>query len=373
MKKALLFFLIIVLGSALIFGSCAKPTPATAPVPAPVPTPKPVEPIKLKWAHGVPPVTTFQTGAFTPWAEIIKERTTAIGKPVEIAFFPAESLVKMYDTYDALITGVCDIGSMWGPCHFKGRMPMGEVMELPFLFPSATVNSLVSQDIFKKWPEFQNDYREAKVLGFNPPAPHQIVSRTKPIKVLEDLKGMKTMCTGGIDVDILKALGAIPVPMPMPEVFMALERGTLDVGFLNWEGVVAFKWFEATKYRTELPKGLYSNSLIISMNWDTWNRLPPGVQEIFTELSGVYLSKLCGQAMDKPLDHVVGIIKQYDEKMGNPGIYYMPEDEYQRWVAAVTPLYEKWKADVEAKGLPGRAIFEDIQRLAEKYAKEYPK
>ena len=69
-------------------------------------------------------MTAFQTDAFVPWTKIIKERTTAIGKPVDIKIFPAESLAKMYDTYDALIEGVMDIGSMWGPSHFPGRMPV---------------------------------------------------------------------------------------------------------------------------------------------------------------------------------------------------------------------------------------------------------
>ena len=85
------------------------------------------------------------------------------------------------------------------------------------------------------------------------------------------------------------------------------------------------------------------------------------------------MTKAAAEAFDTENVSSLGVIKEYDKKMGNPDFYYMPEDEFQRWVQAVTPLYEKWIADIEAKGLPGRAIFEDIQRLAAKYNKEYPK
>ena len=185
------------------------------------------------------------------------------------------------------------------------------------------------------------------------------------------MKGLKAMVRGGLDTQTMEALGTVPVPLPMPEVYLALERGTIDMATLNWEGSVAFKWFEVTKYRTELPIGLNASCLITAMNLDTWNSLPPDVQAIFTELSGVYLSKLLGQGMDKVQPVLVkNVIKKYDAKVGNPDFYYMPEDEFQRWVEAVTPIYEKWITDMEAKGLPGRAIFEDVQRLAKKYNKD---
>lgn len=377
----------IVLVTGLIFGGCAKPAPAPAPTPAPTPTPqapptapaaptpapKVVEPIKLKWAHGVPPKVPQHAEAFVPWAEMIKERTTAIGKPVEITIYPAETLVKNLDTYDSLIKGVCDLASNWGPQHFPGRMPVNEVLNLPLLFPSATAASFVSQELFETRPEIQNELRESKTLGFHPPVPFQIVSRTRPIKTLEDLKGIKAGAKGATESDIMKALGAVPVPMPMPEIYLGLERGTIDTANAAWQGVIAYKWYEVTKYRTELPKGLSSIHLLISMNLNSWNKLPPDVQKIFNELSGVYLSKLCGQVQDKAEAGFIDILKKYDAKAGNPDFYYMPQDEFERWRQAVTPLYEKWMVDIEAKGLPGRAIFADVQRLTEKYGKQYPK
>ena len=376
MKKLFLISLMIVVVGALFFGSCAKQAPAPAPAPAPTPTPAPapapapapVEPIKLRFTHPVPLESVHHRAVFVPWAEMIKERTTAIGKPVEITIFGAQALGKLQDQYDLVVKGVADICGNVGTESLAGRFPLNDVMDLPFMFTSATDASLTAQELFDTHPEFAKELSQTKLLFFQPTAPKHINSRTKQIKTLEDFKGIKVNSVGGLDVRTIKALGASPVTLMMPEVYAALERGALDVGVLEWEGTFAFKWHEVTKYRTAFPKGLYITHIICSMNWDTWNRLPPEVQKIFEELSGTYMSKFAGEAFDEANTHLFDVIMERDKKVGNPEPYYVPENEFQRWVKAATPVYEQWIADVEAKGLPARALFEDTQRLAKKYS-----
>jgi TRAP-type transport system periplasmic protein len=373
-KNYYLILVVIIIFSTFLTNSCTPPTQKPTPTPsATAPSPSVAEPIKLRWSHGVPPQDLFQKQVYEPWVKMIKERTTAIGKPVEITIYPAESLVKMNDTYDAILKGTIDIGSNWGPQHFRGRMPVTELFNLPFLFASSSSAGMTIQEMFETRAEIQNELREVKVLGFNPPYPYQLSSRSKPIKTLEDFKGLKLMVRGGTDSDMAIGLGAVPVPIPMPEVYMALERGTIDVGPLSWQGAYSFKWYEVTKYRTDLPIGLNTNVLIISMNMNTWNKLPPEDQKIFNELSGAYLSKMAGEASDKGQLPFIKLIKEFDAKAGNPEFYSLPNDEMLRMKKAVAPVYEKWIKDIEAKGLPGKAIFDELERVADKYNKQFPK
>ena len=104
------------------------------------------------------------------------------------------------------------------------------------------------------------------------------------------------------------------------------------------------------------------------MNWDTWNKLPPDVQEVFNELSGAYMCEFAGNVFDEANIELFQVIQETDKEMGNPEPYYIPEDEFQRWLDAVNPMYEDWIQSMEAKGLPGRAIFEETQRLSQKYS-----
>ena len=108
---------------------------------------------------------------------------------------------------------------------------------------------------------------------------------------------------------------------------------------------------------------------MVSMNWDTFNGLPPDVQKIFEELSGPNYSRLAGETMDGANMGLLGALKEYDQKVGNPEIYNITENDFQGFVEAATPVYEKWIEEKEAEGLPGRTIFEDVQRLVEKYSK----
>jgi TRAP-type C4-dicarboxylate transport system substrate-binding protein len=368
-KRILVLSVALLLLVSILISGC-QPAPAPAPTPSPAPAPASVaQPIKLKWSHGVPPGTVFQKDAFEPWAKTIKDRTTAIGKPVEITFYPGGALAKLYEQYNLLVSGGADIVSNWGPAHFPGRMPLSEVLDLPLLFSSSAQAGLVAQELFQMRPEIQKEFSEAKVIGFHPTAPSQLNSREKQIKTFEDMKGLKTHVRGGPDANMVKALGAVPVSMPMPEVYEALQRGVVDVGFLNWEGISSFKWFEATKARTQLPKGLYINSILVSMNWNTYKNLPPDVQKIFDEVSGLYLTKLSTEAMDKADSQNLATIIANDKKVGNPELYVMPADEFQKWINAETPLYETWIKDTSAKGLPAQSIFDDVQRLTKKYAK----
>ncbi len=300
---------------------------------------------------------------------MVEEKTAAIGKPVKITIFGAEALGKLPDQYNLLLDGAVDIVSNWGPSHFPGSFPMLQALDLPFLFPSATVFNQVAQDLFEKYPEIQEELGEAKMLFFQPTPPQEIQSRAKPIKKVEDFKGLKVMARGGVNAEIMQALGGVPVTMAMPEVYMALERGLLDVAPMNWEGTVSFKWFEVTKYRTDLPKGLFITTLMCSMNWDTWNSLPPEVQKVFEDLSGRNMVQFVGNTIDNANVGLLEVIKKRDQELGNPGIYVLPEAEFPEWVQAVTPVYEKWKAETEAQGLPAKALFEDILRLVDKYSK----
>jgi len=328
----------------------------------------PVEPIKLKFAHPIPPMSVFHREIFVPWVEEVKERTTAIGKPVEITIYPAESLGKEEDQYNLVVTGMADIAKHH-PASTPGKFPLSLVINLPFLFPSAIVASQVKQELFDTWAEFRDEYAETKVLWFYTNAPHHFLVRTKQVKTLEDLKGLKLWSDSDIRSETLKALGAVPVFMAIPEVYMALERGLLDAGVLAWSGTVAFKWHEVTKYRTAFPQGIDLAPFVIPTNWDTFNGLPPDVQKIFEETTGPNMTKSAAEAFDRADASCLGVIKEYDQKVGNPEIYTLPEGEFQRWKEAAAPVYEEWVADAEAMGLPGRAILEDAQRLIEKYSK----
>ena len=150
---------------------------------------------------------------------------------------------------------------------------------------------------------------------------------------------MKVTARPGYTSFMVEALGGTPVTMAPPEAYQAAERGVVDTIMFNWDGTIVFKYFEVTKYRTVTPISLYSDPLACSMNLNTWNKLPPEVQKIFDELSGMPQSTAAGKAFDGSSNGIMNTIKGIDAKAGNPEPYMVPDAEFQRWVQVITPLY----------------------------------
>jgi TRAP-type transport system periplasmic protein len=368
MKKLPIILGIIFITVCLVLPGCSPSTTSTTAnhsTSTPETTSKVIE---LRWSSSVQPQTIHHQGIVIPLVEQIEKRTAAIDKPVKISLFPGGALGPESDQYALLTSGTVDIVNNWGPVSVPGRFPLLDCLNLPFVFPSASVYVKVAQELFESNPAIQEEVEEAKLLYFQPTPVAYIQSRVKPIKTLDDLKGLRILSRGGVNSETIERLGSVPVIMPMPEVYNSLERGLLDVAPMNWEGTVAFRWYEVTNYRTDLPKGMFLSTLACSMNWDTWNSLPLEVQQIFDELTGSNSTEWIGSVLDETNAAHKQVLVEYDRKAGNPAIETLSDDEFQKWVEAVTPIYEKYIADGEAKGLPTRALFNDMINLVKKYS-----
>ena len=397
MKRFFMFTMAILLIGILIMAGCSQPAAtSSAPVPpktttqapatsAPPKTSAPAssaapassvpaaaaKPIELKFSSGSPPPPSGLSTIDANWAKLIEERTAAIGKPVKITFYSAQALGKMADQYNLLSSGFADIVAPWGPQHFPGRMPGLEILQLPCLFPSSEIASQVSYELVQKRPELQKETSEAKLLFFHSSPTAGISMRTKQIKTFEDMNGMKVAARPGVTSETVKALGGVPVGMGVPDTYAALQSGVLDGGIINWEAQNSFKWYEVTKYRTSTPIGLFTDPLALSMSWTTWNKLPPEVQKIFeaSDIYGVGGFQKAGKAYDEFGVKALDAIKAYDQKAGNPDVYTVTNEDFQKWTAAVTPLYDTWIKNATAKGLDGQGIFDDLQTIIKKYVK----
>ena len=79
---------------------------------------------------------------------------------------------------------------------------------------------------------------------------------------------------------VIKALGGVPVVMPMGDVYSALEKGVVDGACAPANVLLATKHFEVAKYRVEPRFGLLVS--LIGMNLDRWNKLAKDQQAMLT-------------------------------------------------------------------------------------------
>jgi TRAP-type C4-dicarboxylate transport system substrate-binding protein len=105
---------------------------------------------------------------------------------------------------------------------------------------------------------------------------------TKQVNKIADFKGLRLRGTPSM-IPMIKALGASPITLAMPEVYSALERGVIDGLGLPFIGVVDYGYVDIIKYYVKQPFGYSVGGF--SVNLDTWNRLPKDIQTLMKQLT----------------------------------------------------------------------------------------
>ncbi|HOP46175.1 MAG TPA: TRAP transporter substrate-binding protein [Desulfobacteraceae bacterium] len=318
-----------------------------------IPATAAAEPIKLSYAN-FPPAPTFPCVQMERWKTEVEKRT---GGKVAINTYPGGTLLDAKNMIDGVIMGQADIGCLC-MAYQPGRFIVTNAVALPFGFPNAAVASLTLWDLYKKYnPE---GFAKVKVLTMFTCAPANIYS-TKPVKNLEDLKGLELRASGGV-AQVLKALGATPVGMPQSETPEALQKGVVQGAASSLETLMDFKYAELCRYVTIFNGPVYPFSVV--MNMDTWNSLPKDVQDVMDDLAREQ-SEWTGKYMDNHVDESI----EWSKKNYNIEITKLSEDEAARWDKLLEPIKGKWVEDAKAKGLPADDILKDIKSFKDKYSR----
>jgi TRAP-type C4-dicarboxylate transport system substrate-binding protein len=104
------------------------------------------------------------------------------------------------------------------------------------------------------------------------------------------------------------------------------------------------------------------------LNNESYNKLPEDIQQIVDELADPMerTIEICEAWEAFNADSIVEL-KAFDEQVGNPEWYVLPEAERQRWLEVVWPINDAFIAELEEKGLPGEEFLADTIAFAEQY------
>ncbi len=296
----------------------------------------------------------------TPWAKEIEKAT---GGAVKINIFPGGTLLKPRESYDGVVSGTADIG-LWVPAYTRGRFPILGAFDIPgIFFGSCTATAAVAKDGIAKF--HPKELQDTKVMHMWAVGPGSLYSKKK-VTSLAGLKGMRIRATGST-VNSIKALGAVPVAMPMPESYEALSKGVVEGIIGPPEILKGWKLAEVTKYITILPP-VYNSMMGITMNLKKYNRLPPDVQKAFDRVNaewGLKAAKIWdGQMTAEGIDYG---IKEHGMQM-----VQWPDADIKKSMALMQPLLDDYVAKANKKGLPGQEIIDFVKERAAKYSKMYP-
>ena len=305
------------------------------------------------------PAGHFISNAAEAWTREIEKRT---GGRVKITMHHSGTLTSATACYEGVVRNISDIG-LSCLAYTPGRFPLMEVIDLPGYPFTPRITCRIAQDLYMKFKP--KELTDTHVLYLYAHIPGGIVTRDKPVRNLEELKGLRIRCTG-LSAKIVQLLGATPVGMSKGEQYEALQRGVVDGSTIGPNELIYYKVAEVAKFLTlHSPVG-YVTAFFNVMNLKKWNSLPPDIQKIFTEVSEEWVEYV-GKAWESA--EIEGI--QFGKKKGITYFVLSPE-EGARWEKALKPIFDAYLKDMETKGLPGKEVLEYRQKLIEKYRTVYP-
>ncbi len=317
--------------------------------------------VTLKLHHFLPPISNGHSKMLAPWAKSVEQDS---GGKIKIDIFPSMQLGGTPpQLYDQARDGVVDI--VWTlPGSTAGRFPSTEVFELPFVAARrGIVNARASQEYADA--NLAKETSDIKLLSYWS-HDHGLIHANKPVKTMDDFKGLKLRSPTRLAGEALKALGATGVPMPIPQVPESLAQRVIDGAVVPWEVVPAIKLHELVKYHTEIPGSptLYTAGFFLAMNKAKYEGLPPDLKAAIDKNSGMKFAELAGNMWDNAGKTVSEMVKG----KGNE-IITISEDEKAKWIKATEPVIENWVKQVKDKGLDGAKLLEQARALIAKHDK----
>lgn len=314
--------------------------------------------ITLSFCHLWPANSYQQVDQFSGYFKMLEARLG--GKyAFDIKYYPMGTLLNGPDIYQGVVNGVVDIAAgtpVFQPQRFLAHNAINQAGVAPR--KNCGAGSRINQEFFEiyKHPEF-NDVKMLYCWGNTP----ELIFSVKPIKTLEDIKGLPIR-TSGPSAVTFKTLGATPVSMDMGETLAAAQKGIVQAAFGPAEMLKNYNLPEVFRYATYTPF-LSAGNLFVIMNKAKFNALPADVQKALDDITWPALAEAAA-------------IWDYNEKMvfdwakkapKGHEIISMSDQEQARWKELLKGIPSEYAAKLNAAGLPGAEMIKNLGELTAKY------
>lgn len=285
--------------------------------------------------------------------EFFAKRVAEIGKgKVKIEVYPAGQLFAAKDYVKAVPSGAVDMAqSLMG--QWTGLVPAFMLTDIP-LFYDNWEHIWRAMDSAEVGDVMRNDTDKAgfKLLFWTQDTSAGFVSKT-PLKTIEDWKGKKIRSYTELASHTIKALGGAPAFMGGGEVYMALQRGTVDAAISTLSSFYDRKYYEVVKYLTvpSMPGPIYGGVI----NLKKWESLPADVKEIVMA-AGKDTQEFARKEVKKMDAESIELLKQKGME-----ITFLTQTEREKWKKASVPQVQK--VVLERVGDRAKKMMEQADKL----------
>jgi TRAP-type C4-dicarboxylate transport system substrate-binding protein len=257
------------------------------------------------------------------FGDMVTEKT---GGAIKFRHYPAKSLIKPKEQWDAMRKGALDM-SVFPLDYASGKVPQLSIT----LMPCSVANmkqglSWRNKPIGKKIETLmdQNGVKNLVWAWFD----GGLASTARQIKVPGDVKGLRMRAAGKKFEYMLREAGASIVSMPSSEIYHALATGVLNACMTSSASFVSYRLYEQLKYinaARDFTIWYMAENLCISNK--TWKRLTADQQKVFLEASEWMHQNWILPNFKTLVDT---LIKEYGKAGAN--IHYMNQAEFNEWL-----------------------------------------
>ena len=279
--------------------------------------------------------------------DVLKNKANEKSKgSVTIQIYPAGQLYNDKNMNDAIISGGIDMG-----LNTVGRwatiVPAMDIFDVPFIFPSyekvdkaidSGLGEKLGSELMKKGvrPLIWADY------GFV-----QYANNKKLVKTPADFDGLKIRGYSKYSAETIKAMGASSVTMGSSEVYMGIQRGTIDGQTSGTTAMRDRKMYEVHKYLTVTNHA--SPEFIVAINEKSYSKLNANQKKALDAAAIEVRDMIRANAKAEDLKALA------DLKAKGMEVYEVPENELQAWRDATKPV---WDIFIKENGKFGQELID---------------
>lgn len=267
---------------------------------------------------------------YRPWAQRVE---AASGGTLKIDVREGAAIANLANAPDRLDQDVVQITEII-PASHPGKMPLTEIAGLPLIAKNGESAAVAM------WRLYKTGLLDAELKNYVPLWFHTFgisgIHLAKAPPSLTDLRGLKISIANKIQSDIIADLGGAPLFFSPPDVYEAINRGTVAgmITSLNTFGL--WKYAEVTTFHIDIA--FSTPTSVFALTRKRYDALPAAARAAIDGISGEELSRIAGRSYDR--ENQV----QHDAIAAGKGQTIVALDAQQErvWREKTAPIADDW-------------------------------
>jgi TRAP-type C4-dicarboxylate transport system substrate-binding protein len=297
------------------------------------------------------------------WAEQIEKRSNG---QIKVKMYWIDEICGPKEMMMAVKSRLADVvGHV--PSYAPGETPIWNSTFLPFLCPPRVdQNMVIYNRLSKESRLFIDEMNKFNCVygGAYDTEAYNLMGK-KPVRSVADLKGMRIRVMPDLG-EILKQFDAVPVTVPVTEMFSALDTGVVDLVAMSRLAFHAYKVDEISRYMI-LDMDMSAVPTFYFINKEAWNELPDNLKKVVESViedSPAFIWDFAN--LPDRVTEAYKVIKQR-----NMEIIHFPKTERAKLMAKAKGVWETW-AKRSGNYENAKQALADYIRIRDEVVAKYP-